>query len=681
MSTAWYHGTRADFLRTPRDHIAGQLATCAANESLDIESEQAQEWDRSVALLQETLDERLPILQRALEGPGAEAVRDVILEYDFRRRGLRMDCVLLADGVVFVLEFKRSKFLKADLDQVMGYAVNLVEFHKVTREWCDKHDGIVAPILVRTTGSASQIPTWPGLGGHSWQPIASSPLQADADSLGDALRLALANRRSESHTPCREWLDSPFKPSSSIIDATVSLFGNHDVAAIAEHAAPQEAIERSVAELRARIHDELSHGRYHIIFLSGAPGAGKTLVGLDLVMRGETAGDAVFVTGNAPLVDVLNQALKRSYTSQTSRAVRVPTGYRRRDLHHVVGASSYKIVKAHRFLGDLTNESHRQEDGRILVFDEAQRTYEKGRQVVGKRLPDHEADLILALQQRSYPTGGAVVIALIGHNQAINTGERGMVAWLEAADRLGWTYSVSDVTLADLPPEVEPERWRAHPARRPLRHGHLEQSMRFYRNSVVERWATALLDGPPAEAARLGCDLQNAGCPVLLTRDLNAARSWARSHAVGEIRAGIVASAQAKRLAAEGLFVDHQPDIADWMLAPSSDVRSSTFLETVQNQFQVQGLELDYCIVCWDADLRREANGWATYRFRGADWQTHATDEVVRNSYRVLLTRARKGMVIFVPRGDLDGQDETRDPAVYDRIAAFLEDCGAQLLD
>jgi hypothetical protein len=681
MSTAWYHSTRADFLRTPRNHIADQLATCAANESLAIEPEQAQEWDKSVALLQETLDERLPILRKALEGPGTEAVRDVILEYDFRRRGLRMDCVLLADGVVFVLEFKRSKVQKADRDQVMGYAVNLVEFHKVTREWCDRHDGVVAPILVRTTGSAAEAPTWPGLGGHSWRSIASSPLQADADSLGDALRLALANRRSDSHTPCQEWLDSPFKPSSSIIDATVSLYGNHDVAAIAEHAAPQEAIERSVAELRARIHDELSHGRYHIIFLSGAPGAGKTLVGLDLVMRGETAGDAVFVTGNAPLVDVLNQALKRSYTNQTARAVRVPTGYRRRDVHHVVGASSYKIVKAHRFLGDLTNETHRQEDGRILVFDEAQRTYKEGTQAAGRRLPDHEADLILALQQRSYPRGGAILVALIGHNQAINKSERGMIAWLEAAERLGWTYSVSDRTLADLPRNAGLERWRTHPGRRPLRHGHLAQSMRFYRNSVVEQWATAVLDGPPADAARLGRELQQAGCPVLLTRGLNAARAWARSHAVGEIRAGIVASAQAKRLAAEGLFVDYVPDIANWMLAPSSDVRSSTFLETVQNQFQVQGLELDYSIVCWDADLRRDQNSWAAYKFRGADWQGDGASDVVKNSYRVLLTRARKGMVIFVPRGDLDEQDETRDPAVYDRIASFLEECGAQLLD
>jgi hypothetical protein len=256
-----------------------------------------------------------------------------------------------------------------------------------------------------------------------------------------------------------------------------------------------------------------------------------------------------------------------------------------------------------------------------------------------------------------------------------------MIAWLEAAERKDWTYSISNETLALLRPQDKPNKWQDSARRTSLQHGHLAQSMRFYRNSVVEKWAGAVLEDNNDAARAFAAQLTSAGVPILLTRDLEAARDWARSNTVGNSRSGLIASAQAKRLAADGLFVDFQPNIANWMLAPSSDVRSSSMLEAVQNQYQVQGLELDYCIVCWDADLRRSNKKWAPYKFRGAQWQVDKVPDVAKNGYRVLLTRARKGMVIFVPRGDSSGHDETRDPRFYDGIAECLEDCGAVPLD
>jgi hypothetical protein len=680
MSAAWYHGSRADFLLATRDFITGQLATRAAEANLETPSDQAKEWKRSIGMLQRTLKEGIPILRQALLQPGNEEIHDVILEYDFRRRGLRMDCVLLAKGAIFVVEFKRSKLGRSDRDQVMGYAVNLLEFHRVTREWTERTKGIVVPVLVQTKGTVAAPPLWPGFNPRSWPALADAPVETDAKRLGDALSLGLQLRRGAGRTEAADWLSSPFSPSSSIIDATISLFGNHDVAAISEHAAPKDAIDRSTAEIREHIRDALVKKANHIVFLSGAPGAGKTLVGLDIVMRGTTAGDTVFVTGNVPLVKVLNRALSNSYRSSARGDIRIVTGYHRKDMAHVIGAASYKIVKAHQFLGDLSDKTHRQMDGRILVFDEAQRTYKKGRIVIRKRLPDHEANLILALQARSYPQG-AVVLALIGHNQAINSGELGMIAWLRAAETKKWTYSISEETLSLLRDEDDPEHWRTSSLRKPLTNGHLAQSMRFYRNAAVEGWAAAVLDGKASAASKLARQLSDERLPILITRDLASARMWARSNTVGGARSGIIASAQAKRLAAEGLFVDLETDIATWMLASTGDVRSSSGLEVVQNQFQVQGLELDYCIVCWDADLRREANAWKPYKFRGAGWQNDSAEEVVKNSYRVLLTRARKGMVIFVPRGDDSGHDETRRPAFYDGIAGFLEECGAQPLD
>lgn len=677
---AWYHGSRDEFLAASNITIANQLAGRAADESLEIESFQSDEWRRSIDLLQRTLDKRIPILREVLQSESGHWIRHVILEFDFRRRGLRMDCLLLGDGVIFVVEFKRSKIQAADRDQVITYAVNLLEFHSVTRLLTEKNEGvIVVPVLALTEGKSKVPVTWPGLGGHSWSSMTRTPMECDAEGLETVLRLGFENRLTNEVIPALEWLKSPFSPSSSILDATLSLYGNHDVSAIKEHAAPRAQIEASVKEIRELIAGVLQRGEYHVVFLSGAPGAGKTLVGLDLVMRGTNADHSVFVTGNAPLVEVLNEALRKSYKSQgRSGATWAQTGYHRKNAALVASAASFKIVKAHNFLGKR-GQAHRQKDGRILVFDEAQRTYEKGRTVLGEKLVDHEADLILDVQKSDYPDGGAVIVALVGHNQAINRGERGIQAWLEAVEQKGWSFSIADKTL-ELSEIMDAEKWANHPKRTQLQNGHLRQSMRYYRNAKVEEWVGELLGGNPENARALAMELERHGNTVWITRNLNLARQWAKSRTIGSQRAGLIASGQARRLAAEGLFVDYKPDIATWMLAPSTDVRSSNALETVQNQYQVQGLELDHSIVCWDADLRREAGHWAAYKLSGSEWNRDKLIDVALNSYRVLLTRARKGMVVFVPTGDLTGNDKTRHVDFYDGVWKFLLDCGAREL-
>ena len=680
-SPAWYFGTREEFLASSRDSIADQLAGRAASESLEIESYQNQEWRSSIDLLQKALDERVPILRKALQSPQGKQIRHVILEFDFRRRGLRMDCILLADGVLFVVEFKRTKLQSSDRDQVMTYAINLLEFHGVTQSLSQGEYGIiVVPVLTLTEGRLQGKPRWPGLGAHSWNAAANCPLESDAQSLVEVFKLALENRRSDRQIDLAEWLRSPFRPSSSILDATLSLYGNHDVSAISEHAAPAEEIKASVSEIREVIDAVLNDGGYHVVFLSGAPGAGKTLVGLELVLRGRHAGESVFVTGNAPLVEVLNKALAKSFRNQSGSGVSwAHTGYRREDARFVTSTANYKIVKAHNFLGKRT-ENHRQEDGRVLVFDEAQRTYEKGKMVLREKLPDHEADLILETQKNAYPKGGAVVVALIGHNQAINGGEMGILAWFEAIERKGWSFSISDLTL-ELAEIKDSSRWANHQRRWPLENGHLRQSMRYYRNAEVEQWAGCVLEGDADGACVATNKLDQGSDCIWITRSLSTARSWAKKQTVGTQRCGLIASGQARRLAAEGLFVELKPSIADWMLAPSSDVRSSNSLETVQNQFQVQGLELDFCIVCWDADLRRENGKWASYKLNGSNWQKDSLLDVAKNSYRVLLTRARKGMVIFIPMGDLSGDDVTRSVEFYDGVCDFLISCGAKKLE
>lgn len=287
-------------------------------------------------------------------------------------------------------------------------------------------------------------------------------------------------------------------------------------------------------------------------------------MGLNLAFDPEWRHDTVFVTGNAPLVEVLEAELKGSYRrSPRAGGAVVASGYRKDQTSYVLDESTFKIVKAHRFLGER-GERTASSDGSIVVFDEAQRTYEKGKVVLGHALPDHEADLILASLEKSY-TRQATVVALLGQNQAINRGERGAVAWLEAAERRGWTFAIAKETLA-LDELAVDTRWAAHPNRRPLEHGHLQHSMRFYRNAGLERWAHSVMKDHEEEARDLAAELDELGHPILVVRDIEEARRWARARRIGDERAGIIASGQARRLAAFGLHVELKPDIATWML-------------------------------------------------------------------------------------------------------------------
>jgi hypothetical protein len=672
------------FLDDPSDRIAQKLAGRAAAEALETGPDQFNEWKASVDVLKTPLErsdpagevvERVRLVRHAVAD--VPDVDDVVLEFDFRRRGLRLDCVLLAQGALFVVEFKRSKITAADRDQVMNYAINLLEFHRVTREWAES-GAIVVPVLVLTKGRIGTTAVSPEFSSPLWTSLLAKPLVcSDGGGLREVLLRGLERRSTTVSVSRGRWLASSFAPSSSIVDAALSLYGQHDVAAIDTHAAPKQAIDENTEEIVNAIDAALAANEHRIIFLSGAPGSGKTLVGLNLAFSRKLGAQTVFVTGNAPLVEVLQVALQASYRQRGKRgAVGVTTGYPKKGFKPIVSASTFKIVKAHQFLG-RRGQAHGQEDGRVVVFDEAQRTYEMGRTVVGQRLEDHEADLILAAQRRQFPDA-SVVVALIGHNQAINRGELGMVAWFDAAERQQWRVSVGDDTLAFLP-EPARERWRGRRTR--LQHGHLAQSMRFYRNEAIERWAGAVLDGPAGDAAAIARGLDAAGATAWLTRDLETARRWAKAQAVGGQRSGLIASGQARRLAAHGLFVDLKPDIATWMLGASGDYRSSNALETVQNQFQVQGLEVDYTIVCWDLDLRRDQDDWVARRVVGSAWRQDRALDVAKNSYRVLLTRARKGMIIFVPPGDLTEADETRPSWEYDRIADYLIACGARRLE
>jgi len=672
--SAWYSATRTEFLDMPHDKVVERLTNAAGRDGWHVEPEQHEEWLASVDLLQNHLSRAVTILRQSLADQSLADFGAVVLEYDMRRRGLRIDCVLLGKGVIAVLEFKRNAVQKADRDQVENYCVNLLEFHGETRRLHEEHSVILAPIVVQTEGRVTKrpVPTY-GFLPTPWNAIVTPTTASSRDELSDSLRAILGLRHSTTPPDPAKWLRSAFSPSSTILDAALSLYGQHDVSAIGQHAAPIELIRDCTEHVCSWVRKSQSDGVNRIIFVSGAPGSGKTLLGLQVAFAPEFANDSVFVTGNSPLVEVLEAALKQSYVRGVRR--RGLAGYPKEAAKHVIQNSTFKIIKAHAFLGDRGSKTG-STDGKVLIFDEAQRTYEKGKRVLRKPLEDDEAALILKSMESSYGQG-CVVVALLGHNQFINAGEVGTGAWIHAARRHGWRCVVAHET-AELLSDADREALRSSGSRDVLKAGHLKQSLRYYRNTRIEEWVAAVLDGD-AEAARRVAKTFDAADTVWLTRSLQDGKSWIRNHRVGEQRGGIVGSGNGGRLAAEGLFVGLKPSIADWMLKPDGDIRSSNMLETIQNQYQIQGLEIDWALVCWDLDLRRGNGGWAAHKLSGTKWQAKpASLDVAKNGYRVLLTRARKGMAIYVPMGDPTGIDETRWVAAYDGIADYLLRCGAQ---
>jgi len=672
--SAWYSATRSEFLEMPHDKVVERLTNAAGRDGWHVEPEQHEEWLASVDLLQNHLSRAVTILRQSLADRSLADFEAVVLEYDMRRRGLRIDCVLLGKGVIAVLEFKRNAVQKADRDQVENYCVNLLEFHGETRRLHQEHSVILAPIVVQTEGRVAKrpVPTY-GFLPSPWNAIVTPTTASSRKELSDSLRAILGLRSSTTPPDPANWLRSAFSPSSTILDAALSLYGQHDVSAISQHAAPIELIRECTEHVCSWIRRSQSDGVNRVIFLSGAPGSGKTLLGLQVAFAPEFASDSVFVTCNSPLVEVLEAALKQSYVRGVRR--RGLAGYPKEAAKHVIQNATFKIVKAHAFLGERGSQTG-SSDGKVLIFDEAQRTYERGKRVLRKPLEDDEAALILQAMESSYGQW-CVVVALLGHNQFINSGELGSGAWIHAAQRHRWRCVIANETI-ELLNDADRNALNSSDTRDVLEAGHLKQSLRYYRNTRIEEWVAAVLDGDAEAARRVATSFAEADT-VWLTRSLQDGKSWLRNHRVGEQRSGMVGSGNGKRLAADGLFVGLKPSIADWMLKPDGDIRSSNMLEMIQNQYQIQGLEIDWALVCWDLDLRHSDGGWPAHKLSGPKWQAKSASlDVAKNGYRVLLTRARKGMAIYVPIGDLTGVDETRPVDAYDGIADFLVRCGAR---
>ena len=662
MNRAYFDASARDFAAADRQAIFGAL--CAAL-PFDVEQAQRGAWQTQIAHLQDV----------AAALPDAH----IFLEFAIPRMGRRADAVIIAGGLVFVLEYKVGDrdFPRHAIEQVHGYALDLKNFHVTS------HDLAIVPLLIATEAPPQQLDF------GFWAPDrVHNPLRLSAGDLLPTLRRFLAAGDAPP-LDALAWANGAYRPTPTIIEAAEALYRGHDVKEISRSEAGAENLTRTATAIEAVVERMKAEGGKAICFVTGVPGAGKTLAGLNIAcnrMVKDVGEDAAFLSGNGPLVNVLAEALRRDLRSKHGKA---DAG--NADIRHRIERAPDKFIQNVHHFRDESLKSLDAPSEHVVVFDEAQRAWDRAmtadfmRKKRGQAGFDQsEPAFLLSVMDRH--RDWCVVVCLIGEGQEINRGEAGIAEWVRALQGELRHWQVH------LPPHLLDEgsgldaglRWHlAHRVPAPDPALHLAVSVRSFRAERVSAFVAALLGDDSGAARDVRPDL--AAFPILRTRSLAQARGWLRHQRRAGERAGLLASSNALRLKPEGLYVKAKVEVCDWFLNPGDDVRSSNALEDAATEFDVQGLELDWTGVAWDLNLRR-ADGWQARNFRGTKWQAIHGDadtlgraDYVRNAYRVLLTRARQGMVIFVPPGD--AEDATRPPADYDAIDAWLAACGVPMLD
>jgi hypothetical protein len=654
---AWYSASIEEFLRTSPEVILGRLT---ANSDFTVLPTQRDCWIEEVEILGSCL--------LGLSG-------SLFLEFTIPRMGRRIDAVLLIGSLVLAIEFKIGEelFDRTALDQAWDYALDLKNFHEAS------HDVSIIPILVATEAIGLK-----PLQLHSDEDAVYRPIAVGASNLRAAIDFLSRSIQAPSFDHAR-WPRAPYHPTPTIVEAARSLYAHHSVEAIARHDAGAMNLRVTSRRIDELVDKAIAKRQKIIVFVTGVPGAGKTLVGLNVATRHrrelQQETNAVYLSGNGPLVAVLREALTRDdIVRRRALGEKVRKGR--------VGESVKAFIQnVHHFRDDALIETKPPFE-HVVIFDEAQRAWNL-KQTASfmqrkKKRPgfsQSEPEFLIACMDRH--KDWAVIICLVGGGQEINIGEAGIDAWLNAITTSfpQWRMYISQ-RLTDS--EYATGNALAKIQGRKEVHFddslHLAISMRSFRAENVSAFVKALLDCEIEQARSTFSEL-NGRYPVVLTRDLQRAKQWLRSQARGSERFGLVASSKAQRLKPHAIDVRVDVNPIHWFLNDKDDTRSSYYLEDAATEFQVQGLELDWTCVTWDGDLRFTGSGWSYHDFRGDRWINIANLDnrnYLRNAYRVLLTRARQGMVIFVPAGE--PTDPTRLPTSYDLTFTYLADLGIPVL-
>ena len=702
-----YHSDFLSFLSQSTDSVFGMLCDSYHGDALTTTREA---WKSEIKIMKSVLS-ALP-----------DQTGQIIFEYDIPRLGKRIDVVLLYRGIVFCLEFKvgESKIFEADVDQVLDYALDLKNFHKFSQE------KVIVPILVATKFSDHTTSVQMSV----YDDRVVNPLVTGETSLLNTI-VQVFNRFPNETAVNKDWIISPYAPTPTIVEAAKTLYENHSVENITRHEADQVSTDQTISYILDVIQKSKLNREKSICFVTGVPGAGKTLVGLDVAVKQTYQGKdtpvedegAVYLSGNGPLVTVLTEALaKDNYQKCRDRKENKKLSDSRREVGKF-------IQMIHRYRDNMLAKIKNPVENGVLeidpekavklakagygevehvaIFDEAQRSwthkrladYLKRGGTYGNKLKvpnfplSEAAFLIWSLDQRE---DWATIICLVGGGQEINTGEAGISEWIDALNEKfpHWKVYIS-------PKLTEPEYAEGRvnellAENKSVTYSeslHLGVSLRSYRAEKLSAFVHALLAIEP-NAAELYREIKDR-YPIVLTRDMKKAREWLHSKVRGTERKGILVTKESARFKPLAIHVLPSGDenAVHWFLEDKADTRSSNYLEDAATEIQVQGLELDYTCLLWDADMRYDAGKWRFYRFNGqTKWveqipSSESKQELMKymlNAYRVLLTRARSGMVICVPFGNanknLSGfwEDSTRLPEFYDGTYAYLKKIGIE---
>jgi len=658
MSRAYYSDSIANYLEKSSDEILGQLGRVS---QFSVLQTQQHSWLYQINLLKNVLK---------------SYVGAIYFEFDIPRMGRRIDVVLLIGPAIFVLEFKvgEQDFTTYGADQVWDYALDLKNFHE------SSHERYIVPILIATEAGSLAI----SAALTPQNDLLFNPVKTNAKQLGSAIESALALIDGNTVNQL-EWENGRYCPTPTIIEAAMALYHDHTVEDISRKDASAINLQQTTDAISEVIRSSRLNYFKSICFITGVPGAGKTLVGLNIATKHIDNKDdlySVFLSGNGPLVAVLREALARDKVRREKEK-----GNRFKKSTSLSEVKLF-IQNVHHFRDACLNDDKPPVE-HVALFDEAQRAWnvEQTSSFMRrkKNTPDFnqsEPEFLISCLNRH--ADWAVIVCLVGGGQEINTGEAGISEWINSLNSHfpEWHIHISS-HLHDS--EYGAGRVLQQISTRPNvnynDYLHLSVSMRSFRAENVSLLVKQLLDHD-LDAAYITLNSVRDKYPIVITRDLQRAKRWLKERARGSERYGIVVSSQAERLKPHAIDVKTPMDPVHWFLDDKDDVRSSYYLEDVATEFHVQGLELDWACVTWDADFRYSPKGWEYRSFCGNRWNNINKEErkvYLKNAYRVLLTRARQGMVIVVPFGDND--DKTREPAFYDPTFNYLREIGFTVLE
>lgn len=663
---AWFDRPLAAFLDIDEEEPTRLLTTLATERGLAPTRESVSAWRLTTRALTE--------LARYVEQQRPEALKwHCFMEFEVPMRARRIDLAVVADDLVFIIECKtgHQPFTAADRWQTEQYALDLRDFHEPS------HGRVLIPMLV-TYGAPQTVDPAPQRD-RLVQPVTASN-EAGFPASVLALWSVLHDATRASIDP-DAWASGAYHPTPNIIEAAQSLYGQHDVREIA--LAGSTNLHSTVDTVLAFIQRCRSEGRRGIAFITGAPGAGKTLAGLEIAhaadIIGNSEGLGLFLSGNWPLVEVIKAAIADSAKASGHRTQR-----------HATREVGTLIDHAYRFRNEYAGKPDRIPHQHVVLFDEAQRAWDASQVARKERDPDARSEPAILLDIMGRTPDWSVIVAMVGSGQEINTGESGLAEWGRALrDSFhDWLVLASSHVFDERTPATA-RLFTAIPASHPSVATepdlHLQMNVRSPRAERLNQWVDCLLNGDIEDARSSLPDLREF--PMALTRDLETAKQWLRGHCDIEEqqRMGLLASAGGKRLRAWGLETSTlrtEQNWAHWFLRQLGDVRSSNQLEVPATNFDCQGLEIDWAAVCWANDFVPSSSigGWRIRSFSGTRWSEVRKDpHFVLNGYRVILTRARRGQIIWVPKPD--GSDTTLPPADFDAVAHLLQSTGVPLID